>query len=154
MKSPAAVKNGIDRADDEAETQELTYDELVARVSPIANPLASRKLTKKLYKVIKKASKVKMVRRGVKEVQKFLRKGEKGFVVFAGDVTPIEVMCHLPGVCEDLDMPYAYVPSKSDLGASSGAKRATCCILVKKHADYEDSYKECHNLVKALPPPI
>lgn len=52
MKSPA-VKNGIDHAE-EAETQELSYDELVTRISPIANPLASRKLTKKLYKVIKK----------------------------------------------------------------------------------------------------
>ncbi|XP_071480666.1 H/ACA ribonucleoprotein complex subunit 2-like protein [Diadema antillarum] len=153
------MKNGpaqsaSDEQSDDKQTAELSYDELVSRVSPIANPMASRKLTKKLYKVIKKASKVKMVRRGVKEVQKFLRKGEKGFVVFAGDVTPIEVMCHLPAVCEDLDLPYAYVPSKSDLGAASGAKRATCCILVKSHADYTDSYKECLSLVKALPPPI
>lgn len=34
------------------------------------------------------------------------------FVVFAGDVTPIEVMCHLPVVCEDRNIPYAYVPAK------------------------------------------
>ena len=34
--------------------KEDRWDELVGQVGPIANPLASRKLTKKLYKVIKK----------------------------------------------------------------------------------------------------
>ena len=34
------------------------------------------------------------------------------FVAIAGDVTPIEVICHLPAVCEELEIPYAYVPSK------------------------------------------
>ena len=46
------------------------------------------------------------------QVQKFLKKGEKGFVVFAGDTRPIEVMCHLPIMCEDADVPYCYVPAK------------------------------------------
>lgn len=38
----------------EVEEPTTSYEELVSRVSPIANPLASRKLTKKLYKTIKK----------------------------------------------------------------------------------------------------
>ena len=55
-----------------------------------------------LYKCIKKGMKHKTyVRNGLKDVQARIRKGEKGIVVFAGDVTPIEVMCHLPAVCEE-----------------------------------------------------
>lgn len=34
--------------------KEGKWEELILRVGPIAQPLASRKLTKKLYKVIKK----------------------------------------------------------------------------------------------------
>ena len=37
--------------------KEGRWDLLVGRVGPIANPMASRKLTKKLYKVIKKGTK-------------------------------------------------------------------------------------------------
>ncbi|XP_008936684.1 PREDICTED: H/ACA ribonucleoprotein complex subunit 2, partial [Merops nubicus] len=52
-------------------------------------------------------------RRGVKEVQKFINKGEKGITVLAGDTLPIDVYCHIPIMCEDRSIPYAYVPSKS-----------------------------------------
>ena len=51
-----------------------------AAISVIAVPLASSKLTKRLYKLSKKASASKMLKRGVKEVVKALRKGEKGCV--------------------------------------------------------------------------
>ena len=58
-----------------------------------------------LYKCIKKGMKQKTyVRNGLKDVQARIRKGERGIVVFAGDVTPIEVMCHLPAVCEEKNL--------------------------------------------------
>ncbi|XP_078485615.1 H/ACA ribonucleoprotein complex subunit 2-like protein [Ciona intestinalis] len=132
---------------------EKTYDELLKFLNPIAKPLASKKLTKRIYKCIKKASKEKNIRRGVKEVQKFLKKGETGFVVFAGDAQPIEVMCHLPVVCEDANVPYCYVPAKQGLGAASGSKRPTCCILIKKKESYEETYKDCVKDINKLPPP-
>lgn len=67
----------------------------VGELSPIAHPLAQRKLLKKLNKAVKKgtnltgslslhayvnisASKARLVKRGVKEVVKGIRKGEKG----------------------------------------------------------------------------
>lgn len=85
-------------------SEERTYQELLVNLNPIAQPLASRRLTRKLYKCIKKgergrpagagladgarrglglmllfaAVKRKQIRRGVKEVQKFVNKGEKG----------------------------------------------------------------------------
>ena len=34
------------------------------------------------------------------------------FVVIAGDVSPIDVISHIPVVCEDNKIPYAYVPSR------------------------------------------
>lgn len=133
---------------------ENSYDVLASRVSPIANPLASRKMAKKLYKTIKKAKRAKKLRRGVTDVQKYLRKGERGFVVFAGDVSPVEVMCHLPGVCEEKDIPYCYVPSKEELGAAMEVKRSVVCLLIQESEDYKDAYDECVKQIKNLPPPI
>ncbi|XP_056265157.1 H/ACA ribonucleoprotein complex subunit 2-like protein [Pseudoliparis swirei] len=137
-----------------ADGNEKSYHELIANVNPIAQPLASRKLSKKLYKCVKKASKVKNIRRGVKEVQKFINKGEKGIVVMAGDTLPIDVYCHLPVMCEDRSLPYAYIPSKGDLGASAGSKRPTCVILIKPHEDYQEAYDECVLEVSRLPKPL
>uniref|UniRef100_A0A1A8QXV7 H/ACA ribonucleoprotein complex subunit 2 n=2 Tax=Nothobranchius TaxID=28779 RepID=A0A1A8QXV7_9TELE len=133
---------------------ERTYQELVSHLNPISQPLASRKLSKKLYKCVKKAARVKNIRRGVKEVQKFIKKGEKGIVVLAGDTLPIDVYCHLPIMCEDRSLPYAYVPSKTDLGSSAGSKRPTCVILIKRHEDYQDAYDECLEEVSTLPKPL
>ncbi|KAJ8968717.1 hypothetical protein NQ317_011496 [Molorchus minor] len=103
------------------ELAELTYEEKVANCTVIAKPMCSKKLSKKCYKLIKKAVKHKTyVRCGLKDVQTRIRKGETGIVMFAGDVAPIDIMCHLPGVCEEKNIPYAYIPSKKDLGAALG----------------------------------
>ncbi|XP_026213365.1 H/ACA ribonucleoprotein complex subunit 2-like protein [Anabas testudineus] len=133
---------------------EKSYQELIANMNEIAQPLASKKLSKKLYKCVKKAAKVKNIRRGVKEVQKFINKGEKGIVVLAGDTLPIDVYSHLPLMCEDRNLPYAYIPSKVDLGSSAGSKRPTCVILIKPHEDYQDAYDECLEEVSTLPKPL
>ena len=34
------------------------------------------------------------------------------FVVIAGDISPIDVISHIPVACEDHKVPYAYVPSR------------------------------------------
>jgi H/ACA ribonucleoprotein complex subunit 2 len=47
-----------------------------------------------------------------------LKKGEKGLCLIAGDIYPIDVISHLPVLCEEKDTPYIYVPSKHDLGES------------------------------------
>ncbi|XP_056587863.1 H/ACA ribonucleoprotein complex subunit 2-like protein [Triplophysa dalaica] len=148
------VKKEKNCVEEETAGTEKSYEELIANINPIATPLASRKLSKKLYKCVKKASKVKNIRRGVKEVQKFINKGETGIVVFAGDTLPIDVYCHLPILCEDKNLPYAYVPSKVDLGSSAGSKRPTCVIMIKPHDDYKQAYDECVEDVSSLPKPI
>ena len=61
---------------------------------------------------VKKAAKVKALKRGVKEVVKAVRKGTKGTCIIAGDVSPIDVLSHVPVLCEDNEVPYVFVPSK------------------------------------------
>ncbi|XP_050357769.1 H/ACA ribonucleoprotein complex subunit 2-like protein [Nymphalis io] len=132
-----------------------SYDDKVEHCSIIAKPMASKKLSKKIYKLIKKSSGHKnYIRNGLKIVQKQLRLGEKGIVVFAGDISPIEIMCHLPAVCEEKDVPYCYTPSRKDIGAAMGTMRGCIMVLVKEHDEYKDLFDEVRGEIKLLGHPL
>ena len=131
-----------------------SYEELVTLVNAIAKPMASKKLTKRLYKAVKKAQKAKRLKRGVREVVKGLRKNEKGVVILAGDVSPIDVISHIPVFCEEKGVPYCYVPSRKDLGAAALTKRPTSVVIVQQNEEYKKLYDECYSAVDALPLPI
>uniref|UniRef100_A0A7S4I9A7 H/ACA ribonucleoprotein complex subunit 2 n=1 Tax=Vannella robusta TaxID=1487602 RepID=A0A7S4I9A7_9EUKA len=124
--------------------------ETAVYLSPIAKPLANEKQTKKLLRLTKKASKEKQLRRGVKEVVKAIRKNEKGLCLIAGDISPIDVITHLPVLCEESDISYIYVPTKQGLGAASATKRPTSCVLItcNNDASFKDSFDTCVSTVK------
>ena len=133
-----------------------SYDVKSKTVCAIATPLAPKKLNKKILKTIKKASKAKHVKRGVKEVVKALRKKEHGLVIIAGDISPIDVISHLPVLCEDNGIPYIYTPSKEELGGAGGTKRPTSVVMVqlggkKKDESASGEYKEAYEeIVKEI----
>ncbi|OXU28654.1 hypothetical protein TSAR_004823 [Trichomalopsis sarcophagae] len=135
--------------------KEVSYEDKLKICNAIASPMAPKKLTKKIYKLIKKASKHKgYLRNGLKDVQKHIRKGETGLVIFAGDVYPIEIMCHLPVVCENKNIPYCYTPSRQDIGHALGVKRGSLMVLIKEHAEYKDSYDELKGAIETLSTPL
>ena len=130
---------------------------VVGELCAIASPMASEKLHKKLFKAVKRAAAAKNIKRGVKEVVKALRKGEKGLVVLAGDISPVDVISHIPVLCEDGEVPYCYVGSKADLGAAAATKRPTSVVFLapkKGDADFakEEKFVELCAKVKALRP--
>ncbi|RKO90682.1 50S ribosomal protein L30e-like protein [Blyttiomyces helicus] len=145
----------VEKAEKEAAGEEdsaTSYEARCKNINEVSQPLASKKLTKKVLKTVKKAAKAKHVKRGVKEVVKGLRKGSKGVVILAGDISPIDVITHVPILCEEANVPYIYVPSKEDLGTAGATKRPTSCIMIcgTKGADYSDAYDEVMGEVKEL----
>ena len=116
-------------------------------VSPIAEPLANDKLTKKLLKLTKKGMREKLVKRGVKETVKAVRKGAKGIVIIAADISPIDVLSHLPILCEDKQVPYMYVRSRAEIGEACKTKRPTSCVMIckpeKSQESVTESFGEC-----------
>ena len=74
--------------------------------------------------------------------------------MFAGDVTPEDIMCHLPAVCEDKSIPYVYVASKDDIGSALGRKKGCIMALIQPHGDYTDSFQECSEEIRRLPLPV
>jgi len=137
-----------------AETAEADTPAPAPMVCSIASPLAGKKLSKRLLKLTKKASKEKSLKRGVKEVVKALRKGEKGLVIIAADISPVDVITHVPILCEDQEVLYAWVPSRESLGSAAQTKRPTSVVLVslKKESELNDTLKELQDEVKAITP--
>ncbi|XP_069139296.1 H/ACA ribonucleoprotein complex subunit 2-like protein [Argopecten irradians] len=89
-------KRKSEGGEDEGGDSKEAWNAKIEHLNAISKPLAPRKLSKRLYKAIKKAARQKQLRKGVREVQKFVRKGEKGVIVLAGDVSPVDVICHMP----------------------------------------------------------
>jgi len=73
--------------------------------------------------------------------------------VIAGDISPIDVITHIPILCEDANVPYVYVPNKEELGLSGGCKRPTSVVLISPKSDSElqVKMKEYVIEVNALP---
>ncbi|KAL3798704.1 hypothetical protein HJC23_004455 [Cyclotella cryptica] len=156
QKTSKKDRKSIDTAADE-NPEAPTYEERCLAINILASPLATKKSTKKAHKLVRKASQAKCIRRGVKELVKGLRKGDKGLAILAGDVFPIDVMSHLPILLEENNVPYLFVPSKRDLGAAACTKRPTSCVLIKdknggKEIDGKDLFDALVEEAKAYDP--
>jgi len=73
----------------------------------------------KLLKLVRHVNKEKKLKRGVKDVVKSIRKGSKGLCVIAADVSPVDVISHIPVMCEDAGIPYIFVRSRLELGIAA-----------------------------------
>mmetsp|Transcript_18334 Transcript_18334/g.25495 ORF Transcript_18334/g.25495 Transcript_18334/m.25495 type:complete len:106 (+) Transcript_18334:202-519(+) len=71
------------------------------RLSTIATPLADVQLSDKLYKLISYLNKFSQIIKGANESLKTLEKGNALLVILAADTEPIELISHLPILCED-----------------------------------------------------
>jgi H/ACA ribonucleoprotein complex subunit 2 len=55
-----------------------------------------------------------------------------GVVVLAADISPMDVISHIPVLCEDHNVPYIFVSSRAELGAAGNTKRPTSVVMVSK----------------------
>eukprot|EP00300_Choanocystis_sp_HF-7_P033599 c4597_g1_i1.p1 GENE.c4597_g1_i1~~c4597_g1_i1.p1 ORF type:complete len:125 (-),score=36.72 c4597_g1_i1:43-417(-) len=88
-----------------------------------AYPLAEKQLAIKILELVQQASNYKQLRKGANEATKTLNRGLAEFIVLAADAEPIEILLHLPLLCEDKNVPYVFVPSKIELGRACGVSR-------------------------------
>ena len=70
------------------------------------------------------------IRKGVNETTKSVERGEAQFVIIAEDVNPPEIVAHLPLLCDDKGVPYAYVPNKTELGKAAGIEVAASSVAI------------------------
>ena len=100
-------------------------------MNPKAYPLADSELTVAIFDAVQQASNYKQLKKGANEATKTLNRGITDLIVMAADTEPLEILLHLPLLCEDKNVPYVFVPSKVALGRACGVSRpvVSCSIL-------------------------
>lgn len=83
--------------------------------------------------LIQQAVNYKQLRRGANEATKTLNRGLSEFIVMAADAEPLEIILHLPLLCEDKNVPYVFVRSKQALGRACGVSRPIIACSVTQN---------------------
>jgi U4/U6 small nuclear ribonucleoprotein SNU13 len=81
-------------------------------VNPKAYPLADPTMSTKILNLVQQAANYQQLKKGANEATKALNRGLAEFIVMAADAEPLEILLHLPLLCEDKNVPYVFVRSK------------------------------------------
>ena len=84
------------------------------------------------YDLVEKARDTGKISKGANEVTKQVERGQAKLVIMAEDISPEEILAHMPILCEEKNIPYAYVPSNDELGTSAGLHVSTAAIAILK----------------------
>ena len=106
---------------------------MTEEVNPKAYPLAEQALTTKILNLVQQASNYKQLRKGANEATKTLNRGQAEFIVLAADSEPLEILLHIPLLCEDKNVPYVFVRSKQALGRACGVSRPVIAASVTQN---------------------
>lgn len=116
--------------------------------------MANDSLREKIMKLARHLNREKNLRRGVKDVVKAIKKGSRGIVILAADVSPVDVMSHIPVMCEDAGIPYVFVRSRMELGVAAETKKPTSVVLMLKPKSdkLEEKFTKLHSKLTASHP--
>ena len=93
-------------------------------------PKADKTLQKEIFSLITKASQLKQIKKGANEATKTLNRGISDLIIIAADAKPLEIVLHLPLLCEDKNVPYVFVESQKLLGRSCGVSRPVIAVSI------------------------
>jgi len=82
------------------------------------------------------------LRKGSNEVTKALERGQAKLVVYAQDVSPKEIVLHLPLLAKEKNVPCVEVGTKEELGAAAGLNVGTAAVAVVQEGNAKDLIKE------------
>ena len=83
-----------------------------------------------VYEIVEKAKKTGKIEKGTNEVTKSVERGTAKLVVIAADVSPKEIVQHLPVLCKEKGIPCLTVDSKQKLGSAADLSVATAAIAI------------------------
>jgi len=71
------------------------------------------------------------IRKGMNEVTKAIERNLAKLVVMAEDVSPPEILFHVPLLCDEKKIPYAYLSTKKELGSAVRINVSSSAIAVE-----------------------
>lgn len=83
---------------------------------------------------------------------KTLNRGISEFIVMAADAEPLEIILHLPLLCEDKNVPYVFVRSKQALGRACGVSRPIIAtsVTIKEGSQLKPQIQSVQTAIERL----
>jgi len=107
-----------------------------------------KEIIDKVLEAIEVAKATGKIKKGANEATKTVEKGIAKLVAIAKDVTPPEVIMHIPALCKEKGIPCATVPSKEELGASAGIPVSTAAVAIVNEGEGKALLKELTEKLK------
>lgn len=104
----------------------------------------------KTFEAVEIARDTGSLRIGTNEVTKYVERGEAELAVLAEDVTPPEILAHMPLLCEEKDVSFSYVPSQNELGAAAGIDASSASVAITDPGDGEQMVEDLKSKLEDL----
>ncbi|EPS96807.1 hypothetical protein FOMPIDRAFT_1025233 [Fomitopsis schrenkii] len=104
---------------------------------PKAWPMADALLNDQILDVVERASQFKQLKKGANEATKTLNRGISEVIILTADTEPLEILLHLPLLCEEKNVPYVFVASKAALGRACGVSRPVIAASITNNENKE-----------------
>ncbi|MFW9783659.1 MAG: ribosomal L7Ae/L30e/S12e/Gadd45 family protein [Candidatus Heimdallarchaeota archaeon] len=88
------------------------------------------------------------IRKGMNEVTKSIERVQAKLVVMAEDVSPPEILFHVPLLCDEKGIPYGYLSTKKELGNAARINVSASAISIENVGTGNDNLIE--DLIKKL----
>jgi len=91
------------------------------------------------------------IKKGMNEVTKCIERGIAKFVVIADDITPAEVVMHLPKIAQEKRVPYIFLGQKVDIGKAADIKvPCSALAVIEVPKDLDTTLKDIVNDINQL----
>lgn len=107
-----------------------------------------KSLMDKVFEAIEIAKTTGKIKKGTNEVTKALERGTAKLVAIAKDVTPPEIVMHLPLLAKEKNIAAVEVSSKEELGASAGIEVGTTAVAITEEGEAKALIKSILNELK------
>ncbi len=102
----------------------------------------SKELHEKVLEAIEVAKATGKIKKGVNEVTKAIEKQQAKLAAVAKDVSPKEIVMHIPLLAKEKEIPCVEVNSKEELGAASGLEVGTSAVAIMNEGEAKKLVKE------------
>jgi U4/U6 small nuclear ribonucleoprotein SNU13 len=123
---------------------------IMSILNPKSYPMADIKITQQILDLIELAKTFNQIKKGANETTKAINRGLADLVIIAVDSDPLEIVLHLPLLCEDKNISYIFIKNKKLLGKACGVHRTViaCCIIVNTNSNLNNQIKNIKNKIE------
>jgi large subunit ribosomal protein L7Ae len=100
--------------------------------------------------VVSKISKSGKIKIGINEVTKTIERNIAKLVIIAEDISPAEIVMHVPVICKEKNIPFTYVSTKEELGKIVGISAKASSVSITDEGVAKKEFSALINKIEEI----